>query len=106
MVKLLVGRSRPEMWLGPFDHTRTAAGSFPSGHTTSAFALGGVLMLASPNPLVRAIVFLIAAAIGFSRVLSFRHWTSDVVASAAIGLFSAWIAWKAVADERAESRGD
>lgn len=103
IVKLLVGRSRPEMWLGPFDHTRTSASSFPSGHTVSAFALGGVLILASPNPLLRAIVFLIAAAIGFSRVLAFRHWTSDVVASAAIGLFSAWIAWRMMADERAEA---
>ena len=96
ILKLLVGRSRPEMWLGPFDHTRTTAASFPSGHTISAFALGGVLILASPSRVLRVIVFLIAAAIGFSRVLAFRHWTSDVVASAAVGLFTSWIAWRLV----------
>jgi membrane-associated phospholipid phosphatase len=96
IVKLLVGRSRPELWLGPFHHARMSASSFPSGHTVGAFALAGVLVLGSPNRLLRAVAFLIAAAIGFSRVLAFRHWTSDVVASAALGLFSAWIAWSIV----------
>jgi membrane-associated phospholipid phosphatase len=96
IVKLLVGRSRPELWLGPFHHERASASSFPSGHTVSAFSLLGVLVVASPNPILRATAFLLAAAIGFSRVLAFRHWTSDVVASAAIGMFTAWVAWRAV----------
>src|SRR6059058_1180686 len=37
LVKLAVGRTRPEVWLGPFHHARIAASSFPSGHTVGAF---------------------------------------------------------------------
>src|SRR2546426_1010538 len=32
LVKLIAGRTRPEVWLGPFHHARIAASSFPSGH--------------------------------------------------------------------------
>lgn len=91
IVKLIVGRSRPELWLGPFHYARGSANSFPSGHTVGAFALAGVLVFASRNVPLRVIAFLLAAAIGFSRILAFRHWTSDVVASAAVGLLVSWV---------------
>jgi membrane-associated phospholipid phosphatase len=96
LVKLIVGRSRPELWLGPFHHARAAASSFPSGHTVGAFALAGVLMFASPSRAMRAIAFLLAAAVGLSRILAFRHWPSDVLASAAAGLIVAWIVTRGV----------
>ena len=91
IVKFGVGRARPELWLGAFRHARSSASSFPSGHTLGAFALGGVLMFASESRTMRVIAFLLAAFVGLSRILAFRHWTSDVVASAAIGLVTAWI---------------
>lgn len=91
VVKFLVSRARPELWLGPFQHVRSAASSFPSGHTVGAFALAGVLMFLSPSRTMRAIAFLLALAVGISRVLAFRHWTSDVIASAAAGIYAAWI---------------
>ena len=96
LIKLLVGRSRPELWLGPFHHARAAASSFPSGHTVGAFALAGVLMFASPSRAMRVIAFLLAGAVGLSRVLAFRHWPSDVLASAAAGLLVAWIVTRGV----------
>jgi membrane-associated phospholipid phosphatase len=96
LVKLAVGRSRPELWLGAFHHARTSASSFPSGHTVGAFALAGVLFLASPSRTMRAIAFLLAAAVGISRVLAFRHWTSDVAASALIGTFAAFVFTRAL----------
>src|SRR3954463_4046899 len=86
IVKYTAGRTRPELWLGPFHHARASATSFPSGHTVGAFALAGVLMLASPSRTMRVIAFLLALSVAVSRVLAFRHWTSDVLASAAIGL--------------------
>ena len=89
--KLLVGRTRPELWLGPFHFAHAGNDSFPSGHTVGAFALAGVLMFASPSKSLRVIAFLLAAAVGISRVLAFRHWPSDVVASALIGLLAAWV---------------
>ncbi len=93
IVKFAVGRTRPELWVGPFHYVRTTASSFPSGHTVAAFALGGVLIIASRNLPLRLIALVLAFAIAAARVLAFRHWPSDVVASALIGLLAAWIAY-------------
>lgn len=92
ILKLAVGRIRPELWLGPFHYARGAANSFPSGHTVGAFALGGVLMIASRHWPLRITALILAVAVATARVLAFRHWTSDVVASAMIGLLAAWVA--------------
>lgn len=96
IVKYTAGRTRPELWLGPFQHARAAATSFPSGHTVGAFALAGVLMLASPSRTMRIVAFLLALSVAVSRVLAFRHWTSDVLASAAIGMILAAVAVRSV----------
>ena len=96
IVKYAVGRARPELWLGPFAHARASATSFPSGHTVGAFALAGVLLFASRNLPLRVIALLLAAGVGLSRILAFRHWTSDVLASALIGLAVAWAVARSV----------
>jgi len=96
IVKYAVGRSRPELWFGAFHHARTSASSFPSGHTVGAFALAGVLFLASPSRTMRATAFVLATAVGLSRILAFRHWTSDVAASALIGTFAAFVFTRAL----------
>lgn len=88
VVKFAVGRTRPELWLGPFHHSR--ATSFPSGHTVGAFALAGVLIFQSRSTPLRVAAALLAVCVAVSRVLAFRHWPSDVTASAAIGLLCAW----------------
>ena len=90
IIKYTVGRARPELWLGPFQHARASATSFPSGHTVGAFALAGILLFTSPSRALRIAAAIVAAAVGLSRILAFRHWTSDVVASAAVGLIVAW----------------
>lgn len=92
VLKLIVGRTRPELWMGPFHFAHGAANSFPSGHTVGAFALAGVLFFGARNLTLRWIAILLAAGVGVSRILAFRHWTSDVVASAFLGLFAAWLA--------------
>jgi membrane-associated phospholipid phosphatase len=92
ILKYLVGRTRPELWLGPFHYARGSANSFPSGHTVGAFALAGVLFFASRNWPLRIIALALAAGVGLSRIFAFRHWTSDVVASACLGLLAAWVA--------------
>ncbi|MBV9494128.1 MAG: phosphatase PAP2 family protein [Acidobacteria bacterium] len=86
IVKALFGRGRPELWLGPFQRAGQSATSFPSGHTVGAFALAGVLFFASPSRTLRVVALLVAASVGMSRILAFRHWTSDVLASAILGL--------------------
>lgn len=92
ITKYVVGRTRPELWLGAFHYFRGSANSFPSGHTVSAFALAGVLMFGARNVPLRIISFLLACFVAVARVLAFRHWPSDVLASALISLFAAWIA--------------
>jgi membrane-associated phospholipid phosphatase len=106
IVKYAVGRTRPELWLGPFHHARASATSFPSGHTVGAFALAGVLMLTSPSRTMRAAAFLLALSVAVSRVLAFRHWTSDVLASAAIGMILAAIAVRVIFPSADYADGD
>jgi membrane-associated phospholipid phosphatase len=89
VVKVLAGRTRPELWLGAFHHARPSATSFPSGHTVGAFALAGVLAFGARSRTLRAMALLLAVAVAASRVLAFRHWTSDVFASTCIGLLMA-----------------
>lgn len=101
VVKYAVGRTRPELWLGPFHHARASATSFPSGHTVGAFALAGVLILRSRSNALRVGAILLALAVAVSRILAFRHWPSDVIASAAIGLFCAAIVTEASSLPRA-----
>lgn len=89
VLKFAVGRARPELWLGTYHRVRGVASSFPSGHTIGAFALGGVLILGARSRSLRVVALLLALAVAVSRVLALRHWTSDVVASAAFGLLFA-----------------
>lgn len=91
IVKHLVGRARPELWLGPAHYAPGSSTSFPSGHTVGAFALAGVLVFASRSWPLRVIAFLLALAVGLSRIFAFRHWSSDVFASMTLGLVTAWV---------------
>ena len=103
ILKLVVGRTRPELWLGPFHYAHGSANSFPSGHTVGAFAIAGVLLFASRNLPLRVVAILLAAAVGVSRILAFRHWTSDVVASALLGLLAAWLAHDSISAKFTET---
>lgn len=96
IVKYAVGRTRPELWLGPFHYIHASAASFPSGHTVAAFSLAGVLLIGSRSVPLRVIALLLACAVAAARVFAFRHWPSDVVASALIGLIAAWVAYASV----------
>lgn len=60
------------------------AHSFPSGHTTTAFALATFLALHSTPQ--RGIFWALAAAlVGFSRIYLNQHFLPDVLAGAALG---------------------
>jgi undecaprenyl-diphosphatase len=59
------------------------SGAFPSGHTTTAFACATVLAWASPRLAVPA--FVLATAIGFSRIYVGVHWPLDVLGGAVLG---------------------
>ncbi|HEY4304227.1 MAG TPA: phosphatase PAP2 family protein [Gemmatimonadaceae bacterium] len=69
--------------------------SFPSGHTTAAFAAAGAVTAETSAYWPGATYFLIgpvlytgAALVGVSRMYNNRHWASDVIMGAAIGTFA------------------
>lgn len=82
----LIGRPRPSTrYASPptLVHAPTDA-SFPSGHATIAFACGAVLAYFKPR--LAAPLFLLASAIGFSRIYVGVHYPLDVLGGAALGL--------------------
>ena len=63
--------------------------SFPSGHSVTAFALAFVLSRAYPR--CAFLFYGLAGLVALSRVYLAKHFPSDVVAGAAIGLLAGWI---------------
>ncbi|GAB3706313.1 hypothetical protein GCM10027592_39670 [Spirosoma flavus] len=62
--------------------------SFPSGHTTTAFAMFLLLALIDPQK-KRGIIFLLLAALtAYSRVYLFQHFVEDVYAGSLVGTIS------------------
>ncbi len=66
--------------------------SFPSGHTAAAFALATALGDASGRTWARIGLWVIAAGTGWARVAQQAHWTTDVLAGAAVGIGAARLA--------------
>jgi len=66
-------------------------GSFPSGHTLTAFTLAGAVAPFLRRPSLRVAVFAAAALVGLSRIMVGVHWPADVCAGAAGGVFSGWL---------------
>ena len=74
---------------------RSANSSFPSRHTSWAFAASTVLSneLHAYSPWWSLGAQAAASAVGFQRVAAGRHWGSDVVAGAATGIISTELAY-------------
>jgi len=102
LLKLISGRQRPSFYdpnsleaepkfRGPFNSGKDIYGnrinsSFPSGHTTVAFAAATVFAMEYKNhPLIPILSYSAATLIGLSRITENVHWITDVVAGAALG---------------------
>jgi membrane-associated phospholipid phosphatase len=102
VLKGLAGRARPFVSLdtNPSDFrlgrgiTRGAYQSFPSGHTTLAFAAASVVTSESQRWwshgiwIVAPLMYGGATLVGISRMFNDAHWASDVVLGAGVGTFS------------------
>lgn len=65
--------------------------SFPSGHTTTAFAMCLLLTIILRKNGLGFVFILLAGLIGFSRIYLFQHFFIDVFAGAIIGVITAFV---------------
>jgi hypothetical protein len=85
-LKFAAGRSRPDEGEGahhfvPFSSRE----SFPSGHTTQAFAMASALAARCDSPWVGVCAYGAAGLVGLARLEARQHFASDVVTGAILG---------------------
>ena len=80
-LKIITNKERPN----------GAPQSFPSGHTTLAFTNAGVLYneFKNTSPVLAYSGYAFAATTGSFRMINNKHWLSDVLTGAGIGIISA-----------------
>ncbi len=91
LIKLLVGRTRPEWQL---TQSLLSSKSFPSGHAASVTAFGGVLIVlivmlvrrGNVRRLLYLLVAVLVVVVCLDRVLLGRHFPSDVVGGFLLGM--------------------
>jgi PAP2 superfamily len=91
LLKFAAGRERPDATTDP-DAWRTGGDSFPSLHTTAAFAIGTVFAESGNDKyrwVRRFVGYGMAAYTGYARLNHNAHWLSDTVAGAGIGVSTA-----------------
>lgn len=99
--KKILNLPRPKAWFEAIGETIYQVpglevhmkGSFPSGHTASAFGLAMVLILMLPYRWYSWLFLLLALIVGYSRIYLSQHFPVDVWAGAMIGSFSGLIVY-------------
>lgn len=88
--KLAFGRLRPSQVQEPDEWKPfSGADAFPSGHSAMAFALATSMANEIRRRWATVALMAAAAGTGWSRINDNKHWLSDVVAGAALGITSA-----------------
>lgn len=101
-IKEVSGRARPATGLGP-GHLRPFSEhkSFPSGEVAQAFALATVVRQHRAAPWLQGVLWAFAGATTWSRLEMDRHWASDAVAGALVGVaMGCWVVARASARRR------
>jgi len=86
-----------EYFTGMMDSLHTVSGvelshwnSFPSGHTTSAFALFALLAIWNPSSILKFLCLVVAVLVGFSRLYLLQHFLVDVYVGSLLGTLTAY----------------
>ena len=94
-MKFTFNRDRPytkyPTLIYPYDNSEVDR-SFPSGHTATAFSVATSLSLQYKKWWVVVPAYAWATGVGYSRLYLGEHYPTDVIAGAAIGAGSAWLA--------------
>lgn len=95
VLKELVERPRPFVAypsIEPLYHEDSLYSSFPSGHTSMAFAFATIIAIFYKK--WTYIVFGFAILMAFSRMYGFVHYPTDVIAGAMVGIICSIIVYK------------
>ncbi|MFM9909596.1 MAG: phosphatase PAP2 family protein [Chitinophagaceae bacterium] len=100
-LKFIFHAPRPKAFLEASQYSKFFEGvtnsgwnSFPSGHTTTAFAVATILAFYSTNTRVAVFYLLLALLVGYSRIYLGHHFLEDVLAGAVLGLISSCLVLK------------
>ena len=64
--------------------------SFPSGHTTSAFAFFALIAVWVKHPMLKFLCLSVAVTVAFSRMYLLQHFLVDVYVGSLLGTLTAW----------------
>jgi len=100
ILKMLISEARPGLFLAKTNYpyfienvTLHNFHSFPSGHSTSVFALVAILSFALKNKNYSILFLLIGVLVGYSRIYLGQHFITDVAVGSIIGVLFAVICW-------------
>jgi membrane-associated phospholipid phosphatase len=96
ILKNLFSMPRPKQYFPTGQYTYFIDGvthigfaSFPSGHSTSVFALATLLAIFDGNKKGNIFYLLVAVAVGYSRIYLGQHFLGDVLVGSFIGVLTA-----------------
>lgn len=112
IIKHLVHAPRPHAIISNAEYpyfiegvTMSGMNSFPSGHTTSVFALAVLLALNTTDKRISLIYLITAVITGYSRIYLGQHFLADVTTGALIGTLSALAVYWYLRQVKIEFRG-